>query len=164
MHLRTSRRAALKARRSLATHNDAGPSSSGSAYTHQPTKSDIEATTAIKEAIRNRKTRLAKLRDLAKDLSDEPLSGSATRNRGANENQRCPVCSQEVPGSTDEAVMVAHVDACILEAATTAEQSRLWNESRAGGSGDSGEYEVGGERRIRVTDLAGFRGRRLSVE
>jgi hypothetical protein len=100
---------------------------------------------------------MSKLRDLAKDLLDEPSTNG--RNQVAG-NQRCPVCSQEVFGSTDESVLTAHVDACILEAANAAEQTRLWNESRAAnGQGSTlGQYETGGEMRVRVTDLAGFRG------
>jgi DNA repair exonuclease SbcCD ATPase subunit len=109
--------------------------------------------------MRNRKTRLTKLRDLAKDLLEEQ---QPVRNH-AGGNQRCPVCSQEVLGSHEERVMVAHVDACILETANAAEQSRLWTESRSAAMNDRDaglrEYEIDGERRIRVTDLAGFRGR-----
>jgi hypothetical protein len=149
----------VKARRSLVARNDPSSSSgSVSRYSFLPNKTDLEATNAIKEVIRNRKTRLSKLRDLAKDISDDaPL---APRNRSWG-NQRCPVCSQEVVGSSDESVMVAHVDACILEAANATEQTRLWNESRSGAIGqgsDLREYEVGGERRIRLTDIAGFKG------
>jgi E3 ubiquitin-protein ligase RNF220 len=150
----------VKARRSLVVRNDPGSSSSSiSRYSFLPNKTDLEAINAIKEVVRNRKARLSKLRDLAKDISDEPTLAPRNRSWG---NQRCPVCLQEVLGSSDQSVMEAHVDVCILEAANATEQTRLWNESRSAAIGqgdDLREYEVGGERRIRVTDLAGFIGR-----
>lgn len=163
---RSSRKAAVRARRSITSRKVADPKSSSCKSKNSdlslslPSKSELEAANVIKEVIRNRKTRMTKLRDLAKDLLDEQPEQSRNRRSG---NQRCPVCSQEVAGSHEESVMVAHVDACILQAAHTAEQSRLWNESRSGMSGDIAEYEIAGERRIRVTDLVGYRGDSLSI-
>ena len=98
----------------------------------------------VKLVQRHRRERHMKLRELSKaaDLEDDD---------GA-ERRACPVCRTVVGGDVD--VVEAHVDACLAHAVTTADAS---NEGDLEADGLE-EYEVGGERRIRIARSVDFRG------
>jgi E3 ubiquitin-protein ligase RNF220 len=71
------------------------------------------------------------------------------------EQRTCPICRTVVRGDVD--VVEAHVDACLAHAVTTATASNEVNLEADGLE----EYEVGGERRIRIAGSVDFRGTRL---
>jgi hypothetical protein len=154
------RPAALRARKSLnasssASHRELPTSSSSRtnpviSRPHIPqTPTDIQAVQAIRDAIRNRKARLAKFRELGKELDDEPENANGSGSTTAS--TICPVCSQNVGTGGELARMEAHIDECIVEQGRI-ERMRLEAESGLM------EYEIDGQARVRVTDLAGFRG------
>ncbi len=63
----------------------------------------------------------------------------------------CPICSLHIDVGGDPSQIEAHVDQCIIEASRV---ERIRAEAESGLLG----YELDGQPRVRVTDLAGFNG------
>ncbi|KAF8639938.1 hypothetical protein AX17_001188 [Amanita inopinata Kibby_2008] len=135
----STRRSALKARRSFRSHAS-------------PSDTLEQASKGIQTIKRHRKQRHARLRELTRELDDEGTSSGVGLSRNslvhglaAGEIQ-CPVCQTTVPG--DEDVLEAHIDACLADHGRRIEEEhlrmiegrRIWESMEvAGGVGHVGD-------------------------
>ncbi|KAM6496093.1 hypothetical protein JOM56_008799 [Amanita muscaria] len=118
----STRRSALKARKSFRSH----------------TTDTIEQATKIIQTIkRHRKQRHTRLRDLTRDIDDEPTASRPGSSRdpfasgSSTERMECPVCINIIQGDTD--VLEAHIDACLADQARREEAAAAMDETEGVG-------------------------------
>ncbi|KIL70284.1 hypothetical protein M378DRAFT_67947 [Amanita muscaria Koide BX008] len=132
-----TRRSALKARKSFRSH----------------TTDTIEQATKIIQTIkRHRKQRHTRLRDLTRDIDDEPTASRPGSSRdpfasgSSTERMECPVCINIIQGDAD--VLEAHIDACLADQARREEAAAAMDETE--GVGHIGDV-TGTNKVIRLT-------------